>query len=306
MAAFDEEEATLTDEQIEAIFQEFDISGDGFIDLDELVAALSRLGRPVSTASAEDILRRVDTNNDGQISLDEFKAVFRLAPSAVPDALRGLVDVRTLFVDGLGRVGTALGIEVSGQWRTTDKGSRYVDDIIGEGKPVVPGDFVKLHYTTTLLSNNQVVETSRGGLPVGFEIGEIGEANEARPGWNDAVSGMRIGGKRRVYASPSEGEGPNARYDIEVVDVEDGPRSAQEGVIASLGGRRAVARLLFALTFAPYFLPEDFRPAFFSPYNGNAPPPPDVDAEGKVDRSDRYVASQLDALFSQEVLPPKR
>ena len=39
----------------------------------------------------------------------------------------------------------------------------------------------------------------------------------------------QVGGQRRVYAKPSEGDGPTARYDIEIVGVEEGsPRSAQE------------------------------------------------------------------------------
>ena len=35
-------------------------------------------------------------------------------------------------------------------------------------------------------------------------------------GWTDAVDGMRVGGRRRVYAKPREGEGPTARCDVEV------------------------------------------------------------------------------------------
>ena len=161
----------MSDEQISQIFREIDTNGNGFIDLSELQAALTKAGKPVSMESAAEILQQVDENSDGQISLEEFKAVLKLAPSAVPEALRGLYEVGSTFLDSLGRVGSALGIETSGQWRQTGSGSRYVDDVIGDGKYVVPGDVITLHYTVTLLTTNKVVETSRGGLPLGFQVG---------------------------------------------------------------------------------------------------------------------------------------
>ena len=61
-----------------------------------------------------------------------------------------------------------------------------------------------------------------------------------------------------------QGDGPTARYDIEIVSVEEGTeRSAADSVITALGGRRAAFRLLFAASFVPYFLPEQFQPDFF-------------------------------------------
>lgn len=122
---------------------------------------------------------------------------------------------------------------------------------------------------------------------------------------NDAVEGMRVGGQRRVYATPPDGsDGPTARYDIEIMGAEaGGGSSAPQGVIATLGGRRAVARLLFALTFVPYFVPDEYQPAFFKPGFGEAPQAGDPAQPPKVDRQDAYVASQLDSLFANEVLP---
>ena len=190
---------TLDMKQIESIFKDFDTSGDGFIQLDELQAALSKAGKPVSLEAAQDILKRVltlkpthrpvlvhrsfiahrsiislvqvDANNDGQISLEEFKAVFQvratspppllispalllsrarspsllfssshlllfqLAPDAVPEGLKPLTGVAGFFLRQGDLVANALGIEVRGQWRTTAYGSRYVDDVVGNGKP---------------------------------------------------------------------------------------------------------------------------------------------------------------------------
>lgn len=316
VAAFDDEAAGLEDEQIVAVFREFDTSGDGLIELDELQAALSKAGKQVTPEEAQDIFRKVDTNGDGMISLEEFKSVFKLAPGAVPDGLKVLTDVSSFFLDGLGRVGDALGIETK-QWRNTAYGSQYVDDVLGNGALIVEEDVVQIHYTVTLLSDGRVVETTRdragNGSPLLFQL----KGADGTLGWDDAVAGMRVGGQRRVYAKPSEGDGPTARYDIEIVGVEKGsPRSAQESLITSLGGRRAAFRLLFAASFVPYFLPNEFKPAFFQPGWGEPDRPADT-SEGsaptvdktKVDRADGYVAQQLDALFAQEErpkAPPKR
>lgn len=66
-----------TAEQVASIFAECDTSGDGFIDLSELEAALAKAGQPVSRARATALLDQVDANGDGQISLEEFQQVFQ-------------------------------------------------------------------------------------------------------------------------------------------------------------------------------------------------------------------------------------
>lgn len=87
-------------DQITALFREFDTSGDGFIDLGELQAALGKArGEPVTRAGAKDLLEQVDANGDGQISLEEFRDIFR---RDAPDSLKRLASVLLafdLFVD---------------------------------------------------------------------------------------------------------------------------------------------------------------------------------------------------------------
>lgn len=302
-----DDKAGLNDAQMETIFKEFDTSGDGFIDVNELQAALAKAGKQISAEEAESIMKKVDTNNDSLISLEEFKSVFSLAPGSVPESLQALTGVSNFFLDGLGRVGEALGIEVRGQWRTTRNGARYVDDVLGTGSLVNPGDIASIHFTVTLLSNGRVVQTSRGGPPLDYEVGEPGEGGQS---WDDSIDGMRVGGQRRVYATPKEGDGPTARYDIEIVAVTEASESdpsLREQVITSLGGRRAAIRLLFAASFIPYFLPDKYLPDFFK----TNPPSKvvlDVDevTKPKVDRADMYAKQQLDALFAQEELPKGR
>ena len=141
LAPLDEGGAPLLDDgAIERLFREFDTSGDGLISLAELRAGLSKAGAAVGPEAAEEILRRVDANADGQISAEEFRAVFRLSAESVPEGLRPLTAAAGFFLDSIGRVSDALGVDVPGQWRTTAYGARYVDDVIGGGELVVRGD----------------------------------------------------------------------------------------------------------------------------------------------------------------------
>jgi len=298
VVAFEGGSRPRSDEEITAIFREFDTSGDGFIDLGELQSALVKAGKPVSRAEAQQILEVVDENSDGQISLPEFKEVFKLAPSNVPDVLKGLADVLDLF--SLQGLFSDLG--VGGQWRRTEAGAKYVDDVIGPGKLVVPGDYVQMHFTVTALTTNGVVETSRkgSGRPLGYPVGE---ADGTRVSWDDCLAGMRIGGSRRVYVGQVEGEEPTLRYDLELVALESESYAKREELVARLGGRRAITRALFALTFVPYFVPETSLPpvlnAWFHPEAIEAEEVREAksDLDAKVSRQDQYVAKSLDALF---------
>lgn len=83
------------DIKITTIFRECDTSGDGFIDLGELQAALVRAGKPVSPRQAKALLEQVDANGDGQISLSEFSQVFQLD---APDSLQSLARTLDLFI----------------------------------------------------------------------------------------------------------------------------------------------------------------------------------------------------------------
>jgi len=111
-------------------------------------------------------------------------------------------------------------------------------------------------------------------------------------GWSDAVAGMRVGGQRRVYAKPIEGDGPTARYDIEIVACEEGSDpSPVEKALATVGGRRGAVRLLFAASFLPYLLPSEERPAIYTPMASD-----EAAAEGRD--SDKF-----DAMFDSGSKP---
>ena len=58
---------------VEKYFDTLDTNHDGFIDEDELKAALINSGVPATPALVKQIITQVDTSKDGQISLDELK-----------------------------------------------------------------------------------------------------------------------------------------------------------------------------------------------------------------------------------------
>ena len=88
------------------------------------------------------------------------------------------------------------------------------------------------------------------------------------------------------------------RYDIEVIDLVD---SGREENLGRFGGRRAITQTLFLLTFLPYFVPNDLRPALFrsrgSETNGAVEREQATENEATVSREDLYVKQSLDALF---------
>ena len=66
------------------------------------------------------------------------------------------------------------------------------------------GDAVRVHYTGQLESG-EVFDSSEGGEPFGFTLG----AGEAIPGFDQAVSGMAVGERRRVEIEPEDAYGPH-------------------------------------------------------------------------------------------------
>ena len=106
-------------------------------------------------------------------------------------------------------------------------GSKFnvVDLAVGRGAEAKAGDEVAIHYRARLLDGTEVESTYRRG-PHSFRLG----SGSAIAGWNRAIPGMRVGGKRRATIPPelafgNHGMGkaipPNAVlvFDIELVRV---------------------------------------------------------------------------------------
>ena len=87
---------------------------------------------------------------------------------------------------------------------TTKSGLQYVDLVVGDGN--VPGskDFVSVHYEGKIKSSGKVFGATRGktdlrsevyqGDPFSFKLGK----KKVIPGWEEGISTMKVGGKRRL------------------------------------------------------------------------------------------------------------
>jgi len=71
------------------------------------------------------------------------------------------------------------------------------------------GDTVKVHYTGTL-SDNTEFDSSQGGEPLSFTIGQ----NMVIPGFENGVVGMKVGESKKVMIPADQAYGP---YNNELV-----------------------------------------------------------------------------------------
>lgn len=94
--------------------------------------------------------------------------------------------------------------------RTTASGVRLVDFSVGDGPPVGTGDTVSIDYTTgsTAARYGWKIDSTEAGWaggpgrpPLVFVVG----AGQVIAGLDEAVVGMRAGGKRRAVIPPSVG-----------------------------------------------------------------------------------------------------
>jgi peptidylprolyl isomerase len=110
---------------------------------------------------------------------------------------------------------------------TTSSGLKYEDAEVGQGGSPTKGKQVTVHYTGTL-ENGKKFDSSRDrGQPFKFVIG-VGQVIK---GWDEGVSSMKVGGKRKLVIPPDLGYGargaggvipPNAvlHFDVELLGAE--------------------------------------------------------------------------------------
>jgi len=99
------------------------------------------------------------------------------------------------------------------------------DTQVGTGAEAVPGKTLSVHYTGKL-ENGKVFDSSVGKDPLTFMLG----GGQLITGFEQGVTGMKVGGKRAVTIPPSLGYGeqgagdavpPNSTliFELELVDV---------------------------------------------------------------------------------------
>ena len=83
------------------------------------------------------------------------------------------------------------------------------DVVVGTGATAVAGDTVTVHYVGTLTNGTKFDSSYDRNQPYTFRLG----AGQVIPGFDQGVTGMRVGGKRRLTIPPdlaygSQGQGP--------------------------------------------------------------------------------------------------
>ena len=104
---------------------------------------------------------------------------------------------------------------------TTASGLVIEDTVIGQGAAASPGRDIVVHYAGWLADGTQFDSSKEKQDPFEFTLGK----KEVMDGWEEGLSGMRVGGTRKLTVPPAlaygeEGAGdtipPNATLTFEV------------------------------------------------------------------------------------------
>jgi len=93
---------------------------------------------------------------------------------------------------------------LAGQMVTTGSGLQYVDLVVGTGRQAETGDTATVHYTGWLADGKKFDSSLDRQEPFSFRVG----AGQVIKGWDEGVSTMRVGGKRRLVIPPDLAYGP--------------------------------------------------------------------------------------------------
>ncbi len=109
---------------------------------------------------------------------------------------------------------------------TTPSGLQYEDLRIGTGAAPKAGQIVAVNYVGTLPDGKEFDNSYKRGEPIKFHLG----GGEVIKGWDEGLSTMKVGGKRKLTIPPSLGYGaagaggvipPNATliFEVELVSA---------------------------------------------------------------------------------------
>jgi FKBP-type peptidyl-prolyl cis-trans isomerase FkpA len=112
------------------------------------------------------------------------------------------------------------------QIRRTASGLGIHDLLLGQGEEAEAGRTVAVHYTGWLTDGSEFDSSRRRGEVLVFALGQ----RQVIDGWDEGVSGMKVGGRRKLVIPPALGYGasgagnvipPNATlvFDVELCGV---------------------------------------------------------------------------------------
>ena len=89
------------------------------------------------------------------------------------------------------------------QWITTGSGLKYQDVLVGKGPVPKTGDDILVNYTGRF-TNGKVFDSSIGKAPFELQLGR----GMVIKGWDEGLSTMHVGGKRKLTIPPGLAYGP--------------------------------------------------------------------------------------------------
>ena len=119
----------------------------------------------------------------------------------------------------------ALNVDLAMMARSTT-GLYWRDLVVGDGAEAVSGSMVSADYTGWLPDGREFDSSKNAGKPYSFRLGR-GQVIE---GWDEGLTGMRVGGRRQLVIPPALGYGASGAgglipgnatlvFVIELVDV---------------------------------------------------------------------------------------
>jgi len=110
--------------------------------------------------------------------------------------------------------------------QTSQDGVATREIVVGEGPLAESGDILTVHYVGTLPDGKVFDSSLDRNTPFSFTLG----AGQVIRGWDEGLSGMRVGGQRLLVVPPDYGYGeigvgaipPNSTliFEVELLDVE--------------------------------------------------------------------------------------
>jgi FKBP-type peptidyl-prolyl cis-trans isomerase FkpA len=121
--------------------------------------------------------------------------------------------------------------KVTGDGVKADAGLQYWDIKVGTGDVAAEGSKVKVHYTGWFTDGKKFDSSVDAHQPYEFTLGK----GEVIKGWDEGVTGMKVGGKRQLRIPPELAYGetgyktiipPNATliFDVQLLSVTPAPQ----------------------------------------------------------------------------------
>jgi len=166
--------------------------------------------------------------------ITQSRAAFELDPNdpnpklfaMAPDVAAGAAPNNSEIAKG--KAADLLGSDdlVAAKERTTPSGLKITDITVGTGAEAKSGDKVWVNYRGTLTNGKEFDSSYSRNEPFNFPLG----AGRVIRGWDEGVSGMKVGGKRKLVIPPDLAYGergaggvipPNATliFDVELVKI---------------------------------------------------------------------------------------